>query len=58
MYGFDHVYPGSGGRQVVVALYGQMGTRAFLGFHPALARLAAQGELTYLVRHFIKVGNL
>ncbi|BFZ00634.1 hypothetical protein BsWGS_03673 [Bradybaena similaris] len=54
LYQFDHVYPGSSAQKVVVILYAELGTKGFKDFHPALAKLAGTGEITYSLRHFIK----
>ena len=55
IYQFDHVYPGSKKEKVVIILYAEMGTQGFIDFHPALVKLALNGEVTYVVRHFVKV---
>ncbi|XP_005100215.1 UDP-glucose:glycoprotein glucosyltransferase 1 [Aplysia californica] len=54
LYQFDHIYPNSGKRKAVVILYAEIGTKGFLEFHPALSKLASGGEITYVLRHFIK----
>lgn len=54
IYQFDHVYPGSKKEKVVIILYAEMGTQGFIDFHPALVKLALNGEVTYVVRHFVK----
>ena len=55
MYKFDHIYPG--GRTVkepVVILYGELGTPELAAAHKNLAQRATEGELRYVLRHFVR----
>lgn len=58
IYKFDHVYPGSDDSDVpvVAVLYGELGKPKFRDFHVELRNLAMSHEVTYLLRHFVKVG--
>ena len=38
----------------VVILYGEIGTRSLNEFHLKLKALAQAGEVTYVMRHFLK----
>jgi len=49
----DHVYPASRGRDVVVILYAQLGTRLFNDWHSMLVKQADAGHITYILRHYI-----
>jgi len=49
----DHYYPGSKGRDVVVILYAQLGRHVFNSWHRSLAELAANGDITYILRHYV-----
>ena len=54
---FDHVYPSLGAvqPQVVVALYGQLGSPEFAVLHDTLASMATEGRIRYIFRHYTKV---
>ena len=39
----------------MVVLYGQLGTPEFAVLHGALTSMAAEGRITYIFRHYIKV---
>ncbi|KAK5645916.1 hypothetical protein RI129_004380 [Pyrocoelia pectoralis] len=54
IYNIDTHYPGSENRSVVVALYGELGTKQFAKFHNVLKQLAVDGEIDYVFRHFAK----
>lgn len=49
----DHYYPGSRGRDVVVVLYGQLGTRLFNDWHSLLVQEVNAGHITYILRHHV-----
>ena len=51
----DHHYPGSAGRPVVAILYGDFSSEAFKPYHNTLRKLAQDGKVDYIMRHFIKV---
>lgn len=53
---FDHVYPSLGAvqPQVVVALYGQLGSPEFAVLHDTLASMATEGRIRYIFRHYTK----
>ena len=53
----DHLYPGSKDRDVVVILYAEIGTADFVEWHRLLRDLADNGEITYILRHFVQVGR-
>ncbi|KAJ8978903.1 hypothetical protein NQ317_008882, partial [Molorchus minor] len=50
----DHYYPGSANRTVPVVLYGELGTKSFLEYHKVLKQLAVEGDITYIIRHYVK----
>ncbi|KAK4879085.1 hypothetical protein RN001_007231 [Aquatica leii] len=54
VYNVDTHYPGSENKSVVVALYGELGTKEFAEFHKVLKKLAVDGEIDYILRHYIK----
>jgi len=49
----DHCYPASRGRDVVVILYGQLGTPAFNDWHSLLVKQADVGHITYILRPYV-----
>jgi len=49
----DHCYPASKGRDVVVILYAQLGTRLFNDWHSLLMKQADVGRITYILRHYV-----
>ena len=52
----DHKYPGSSSdAPVTVILYAEIGSAVFPEWHKELAKLAKDGKIVYLLRHFIKV---
>lgn len=55
MYKFDHVYPGTANKDVVAALYGELGKPGFSELHEKLKSLSKQKKVTYVLRHFVKV---
>ncbi|KAF5269322.1 hypothetical protein FQR65_LT02624 [Abscondita terminalis] len=54
IYNVDTHYPGSENRSIIVALYGELGTKDFAEFHEVLKQLAVDGEIDYILRHYIK----
>ena len=50
----DHKYPGSAEGRPIVVLYGEIGTKRFNDFHLKLKKLAEDGDVTYVLRHFLK----
>ncbi|KAF5304487.1 hypothetical protein FQA39_LY09683 [Lamprigera yunnana] len=54
VYNVDTHYPGSENRSVIVVLYGELGTREFPHFHNMLKKLALDGKIDYILRHYIK----
>lgn len=55
VYKFDHVYPGTANKDVVAALYGELGKPGFSELHEKLKSLSKQKTVTYVLRHFVKV---
>ncbi|KAM9851238.1 UDP-glucose:glycoprotein glucosyltransferase 2 [Aulostomus maculatus] len=50
----DHTYPGVNKTDVpIVILYAEIGTKKFTSFHKVLSEKAAEGTLTYVLRHFV-----
>jgi len=49
----DHCYPASRGRDVVVILYAQLGTRLFNDWHSLLVKQVDMGHITYILRHYV-----
>ena len=62
MFKFDHVFPGGNGNggtgaSVTAVLYGELGTASFKELHLKLVELATAGDVTYVLRHYLKVGR-
>ncbi|CAH1780753.1 unnamed protein product [Owenia fusiformis] len=51
---FDHTYPGMSKSNSTAILYAEIGTQSFKEWHGILKDLASKGELTYILRHFVK----
>jgi UDP-glucose:glycoprotein glucosyltransferase len=54
----DHHYPGSEGRPVTVILYGQVMTKEFVDWHTDLRQFAEDGQIDYVLRHYVGVSHL
>jgi hypothetical protein len=52
------VYPGSENSDVVAVLYAELGKPGFREFHKTLRTLAINQEVTYILRHFVKVREI
>jgi UDP-glucose:glycoprotein glucosyltransferase len=52
-YDSDHIYPGTDSTAPLVILYGEVGSAALASAHTALAALAMEGKVTYVLRHFV-----
>uniref|UniRef100_A0A8D1HCU0 UDP-glucose ceramide glucosyltransferase-like 1 n=1 Tax=Sus scrofa TaxID=9823 RepID=A0A8D1HCU0_PIG len=50
----DHKFPTNRENLPVIILYAEMGTRAFRQFHTVLSEKAQNGEILYVLRHFIQ----
>ncbi|XP_045336822.1 UDP-glucose:glycoprotein glucosyltransferase 2 isoform X1 [Leopardus geoffroyi] len=50
----DHKFPTNKENLPVIILYAEMGTRAFGKFHPVLSEKAKNGEILYVLRHYIQ----
>ncbi|XP_074657528.1 UDP-glucose:glycoprotein glucosyltransferase 1-like isoform X2 [Tubulanus polymorphus] len=50
----DHRYPSADDEDVVVVLYGQIGTDSFKTFHRRIKSLADDGKVDYIVRHYVQ----
>lgn len=55
---FDHHYPKSENNSVAVVLYGKIGSQSFWSFHQQLEQLAENGNIHYILRHYLQVDNL
>ncbi|KAL6485212.1 hypothetical protein MHYP_G00072570 [Metynnis hypsauchen] len=54
LYKNDHKYPGANGTDLpVVILYAEIGTKKFNTFHKVLSERAEEGQLVYVLRHFV-----
>ncbi|MGH0134688.1 UNVERIFIED_CONTAM: hypothetical protein FKN15_036660 [Acipenser sinensis] len=54
LYKSDHTFPGiNGGDPPVVILYAELGTNTFNNFHKVLSEKAENGEIVYVLRHFV-----
>ncbi|XP_006814689.2 UDP-glucose:glycoprotein glucosyltransferase 1-like [Saccoglossus kowalevskii] len=55
IFNLDHSYPGSNG-PIIVVLYGNFGQpgSSFPIFHQYLKNLITRGEITYILRHYVK----
>lgn len=53
-FGLDHHYPESENNSVTVVLYGELGTQEFAEFHQVLKYYAVNGDIDYVLRHYIK----
>lgn len=51
----DHKFPTNRENLPVIILYAEMGTRAFRQFHTVLSEKAQNGEILYVLRHYIQV---
>eukprot|EP00051_Salpingoeca_urceolata_P013046 m.163143 g.163143 ORF g.163143 m.163143 type:complete len:1611 (-) comp17683_c0_seq2:59-4891(-) len=55
IFDFDHVHPGPVDDDTITAvLYSELGTPEFTAFHSVLSRLAAEGSVSYVMRHYVK----
>uniref|UniRef100_A0A673TLP3 UDP-glucose glycoprotein glucosyltransferase 2 n=1 Tax=Suricata suricatta TaxID=37032 RepID=A0A673TLP3_SURSU len=50
----DHTFPTNKENLPVIILYAEMGTRAFGKFHTMLSEKAKNGEILYVLRHYIQ----
>uniref|UniRef100_A0A8D1WKP5 UDP-glucose ceramide glucosyltransferase-like 1 n=1 Tax=Sus scrofa TaxID=9823 RepID=A0A8D1WKP5_PIG len=50
----DHKFPTNKENLPVIILYAEMGTRAFRQFHTVLSEKAQNGEILYVLRHYIQ----
>ncbi|XP_069323188.1 UDP-glucose:glycoprotein glucosyltransferase 2 [Eulemur rufifrons] len=50
----DHKFPTNKENLPVVILYAEMGTRVFSAFHKVLSEKAQNGEILYVLRHYIQ----
>uniref|UniRef100_A0AAA9SVV2 UDP-glucose ceramide glucosyltransferase-like 1 n=1 Tax=Bos taurus TaxID=9913 RepID=A0AAA9SVV2_BOVIN len=50
----DHKFPTDKENLPVIILYAEMGTRAFRKFHAVLSEKAQNGEILYVLRHYIQ----
>ncbi|MGH0126989.1 UNVERIFIED_CONTAM: hypothetical protein FKN15_012302 [Acipenser sinensis] len=56
LYKSDHTFPGiNGGDPPVVILYAELGTNTFNNFHKVLSEKAENGEIVYVLRHFVAI---
>ncbi|MGH0118928.1 UNVERIFIED_CONTAM: hypothetical protein FKN15_054922 [Acipenser sinensis] len=54
LYKGDHAFPGiNGGDPPVVILYDELGTNTFNNFHKVLSEKAENGEIVYVLHHFV-----
>ncbi|XP_004463622.2 UDP-glucose:glycoprotein glucosyltransferase 2 [Dasypus novemcinctus] len=53
----DHKFPTNKENLPVIILYAEMGTRAFGKFHKVLSDKAQNGEILYVLRHYIQKPN-
>lgn len=49
------MYPGTGNKEVVATLYGELGKPGFNDMHEKLKSLSKQKKVTYVLRHYVKV---
>lgn len=54
IYSFDHIYPGSENNTVTTVLYSEIGSAEFKPFHDFLKREALNGNVKYVLRHFVQ----
>uniref|UniRef100_T1J9H3 UDP-glucose:glycoprotein glucosyltransferase n=1 Tax=Strigamia maritima TaxID=126957 RepID=T1J9H3_STRMM len=55
LFKLDHRYPRSNEKSLPVILYAQIGTESFYNFHFVLKKLANEGKVNYILRHYLKV---
>lgn len=55
---FDHHYPKSENNSIAVVLYGKIGSGSLWRFHQQLVNLAENGQVHYVLRHYIEVGKV
>uniref|UniRef100_A0A8C5VNL2 UDP-glucose glycoprotein glucosyltransferase 2 n=1 Tax=Microcebus murinus TaxID=30608 RepID=A0A8C5VNL2_MICMU len=54
LFKVDHKFPTNKENLPVIILYAEMGTRAFSAFHKVLSEKAQNGEILYVLRHYIQ----
>uniref|UniRef100_A0A8C9CNI8 UDP-glucose glycoprotein glucosyltransferase 2 n=1 Tax=Phocoena sinus TaxID=42100 RepID=A0A8C9CNI8_PHOSS len=54
LYKGDHKFPANKENLPVIILYAEMGTRAFRKFHTVLSEKAQNGEILYVLRHYVQ----
>ncbi|VDN59239.1 unnamed protein product [Dracunculus medinensis] len=52
LYSIDHVFPNSKEKNVVVIVYGELGTKSWQEMHKAAKILARSGQIQYVFRHW------
>jgi UDP-glucose:glycoprotein glucosyltransferase len=55
VFNVDTHYPGSENRTKVAVLYGELGTKEFATFHNILKQEAENGNIDYILRHYVQV---
>lgn len=55
LFKIDHYYPNSCNCSNMVILYGELGTPEFSKYHKIFSKKASDGQINYIVRHYIKV---
>ncbi|XP_015835986.1 UDP-glucose:glycoprotein glucosyltransferase isoform X2 [Tribolium castaneum] len=54
IFNVDTHYPGSENRSKVAILYAELGTKEFADFHNVLKQEAEEGNIDYVVRHYVQ----
>lgn len=54
-FSFDHIYPGSENNSYPIILYSDIGSTEFKKFHSILKEKAINGDIKYILRHYVKV---
>lgn len=55
IFNVDTHYPGSENRSKVAVLYAELGTKDFADFHNVLKQEAEEGNIDYVLRHYVQV---
>lgn len=58
LYSIDHVFPNSKEKNVVVIVYGELGTKSWQEMHKAAKILARSGQIQYVFRHWSRVFDI
>ena len=58
IFDLDHLYPHQDPLSEIVILYGEVGSKSFQRMHRKLAKMASEGRVKYIFRHFLSNRSL